>query len=183
MVIMANGTRPSDLTGVAQNPDSVPLVGRTGVFSPQHTPFRIVPQRGQVAKNSSESPRSEYWGVFHEDETGSNLANDPGKLAPKSGPSSGDSCALSCCADVLAGESPTDDEFPRYIPCSGKEASTVGVIVPEGSNIVPNGKNRKKPVKLSLQKNSSGIVFDFDGTDGSVSEQAVCKDSASCTCK
>jgi hypothetical protein len=173
----------SDALGVSQNPDSVPLVGSTGVFSPQHTPFRIVPQRGQVAKNSSESPRSEYWGVFHEDETGSNLANDPGKFAPKPGPGSGDSCALPCGADVLAWESPTDDEFPRYLLCSGEEASTGRVVIPECGNIVPNGKDWKKPVKLSLQKNSTGIVFDFDSTDGSVPEQAVCEDSASCTCK
>jgi hypothetical protein len=181
MVIMANGTRPSDFTGVGQNPDPFSAVGRTGVNRPQHTPFRIVPHRGQVPENSSESPRSEHWGVFHEDETGSNLANDPSKFRPEAGAFSFDSGTLSCCADVLAGESPTDNEFPRYTPCSGEDASTGGVVFPEGSNIVPNGKDWKKPVKLSLQKNSSGIVFDFNSTDGSVSEQAVGKDPASCT--
>ena len=28
---------------------------------PQHSPFRIEPQRGQVSENFSEPPRSEGW--------------------------------------------------------------------------------------------------------------------------
>jgi hypothetical protein len=86
----------SSATGVCQNPDSLSDVGRSGVVRAQHTPFRIEPQRGQVSENSSKPPRSEHWGVFHEDETGSNLANDPGKFAPKPGPGASDSGAFSC---------------------------------------------------------------------------------------
>jgi hypothetical protein len=88
-----------DAVGVpihTEDPDAVPLVRCPGVVRPQHSPFRIVPQRGQVPENSVESPRSEEWGVFHEHESGSNLANDPGELGPEAAALPTDSGTLPC---------------------------------------------------------------------------------------
>ena len=50
----------------------------------QHSPARIIPQRGQVSENSSKPARSEDWGVFHEDEARSHLANDARHVRPHS---------------------------------------------------------------------------------------------------
>jgi hypothetical protein len=132
----------SKQVGATQYPDSFSLNGRSGVNRPQHTPFSIEPQRGQVSENPSKPSRSEHWGVFHEDVLGSNLANDPGKLAPKPGTFTVNSGSLARCADVLAGsrEPATNDEFPLHLLCSGKETSTFWVVGSERFNIVPNGK-------------------------------------------
>lgn len=70
--------------GVGQDPHSFSLMRRTGVACSQHSPSRIVPQRGQVAENASKSARSEHWGVLHEDEARSYFANDAGHLRPES---------------------------------------------------------------------------------------------------
>jgi hypothetical protein len=47
-----------------------------GFVRAQHTPFRIEPQCGQVSKDCPESAKSKSWGIFHEDEPWSNLANN-----------------------------------------------------------------------------------------------------------
>jgi hypothetical protein len=75
----------------------------------KHAPFRIVPERGQVSENDVESSISESWRVFHEHESRSNFANDSRHLSPEARAFAADSCALSCCADVLTREAARDD--------------------------------------------------------------------------
>ena len=109
--------------GVGHNPDSIPSVRGANVVRSQHSPFRIIPHRGQVSENSSKPARSEHWGVFHEDESGSYFANDPGHVVPHSRPCAVDSGAFACCADVLAWlrEPATNGELLFNLLCSCEE--------------------------------------------------------------
>lgn len=91
--------------GVASHdPDPIALVGGSNVTRSKHAPPRIKPHRGQVSENDSEPPRSERWGVLHEDEAGSHLANDPRHLPPQARSGSGDPFLPSGAADILTGE-------------------------------------------------------------------------------
>ena len=72
----------SDTRGVGHNPDPVASVRRTNGGSWYAVPFRIVPERGQVAENSLNSPSKQSCDVLHEDVAGSYLANNSGVLAP-----------------------------------------------------------------------------------------------------
>jgi hypothetical protein len=75
--------------GHANDPDPLALMGGAHVVRTEHTPFRIVPHRGQVTEDDVKSAKSEGWAVFHEDEGRSHFANDAGELAPKSRPFTG----------------------------------------------------------------------------------------------
>jgi hypothetical protein len=77
-----------------ENPDSLSSMRSANGGRSQHSPFRIVPERGQVSEDNVESSTSESWGVFHEDESRSNLANDASHLPPESGPFSAEAGAL-----------------------------------------------------------------------------------------
>jgi hypothetical protein len=144
-------------------------VRRSGIVRPQHTPFRIEPQRGQVSENSSKPSISEHWGVFHEDEAGSNLANDPGHLSPKAGSLSVNPCALPGAGDVLAGESPGHNINPP----------SPGVAV-EGSDVIPHGEPWEDAVSLSLEQNPPRVFLQFDGADWNMSEKESAEDSSPC---
>lgn len=61
-------------------------MGSAGMVRSEHSPFRIVPQRGQVPENNVKSPRSEYWAVLHEHVARSYLANDPRHVFPHAAP-------------------------------------------------------------------------------------------------
>jgi hypothetical protein len=154
--------------GVGQNPDSLSLVWRTNVARAQHTPFRIIPQRGQVSENSSKPARSEHWGVFHEDVAGSYLANDSGHVVPHSAARSVDSCASSGCADVLAWEAPADDidaPAPRF-PV-------------EGLHVVPDWEAGQASVPLSGEEALAGVLVPFDSTDGGMSKKHSAENTSS----
>lgn len=68
---------------MGKNPDAVPPMIGANVGRSQHAPLRIEPERGQVSENSSESPRSEGWGVLHERPSRLNFAKYPLVLGPK----------------------------------------------------------------------------------------------------
>ncbi len=68
----------------------------THVVRPQHHPFRIIPARGQVSKNTSKPASSEHWGVFHKDVLRSYIANNPVHFPPQSGTLPINTAALSC---------------------------------------------------------------------------------------
>ena len=152
---------------MGQDPDPFAAVGSASIVRAKHAPFRIEPQRGQVPENGSESPRSEQWGVLHEDVARSNLTNDPSKLPPKSGASAVNSCALSGRADVLAGEA-SGDEVNTFPP---------GVAV-EGAHVVPDGEPGQDSVPLSLEEDSPRVFFQLDGADWHMAEKESAEDSA-----
>lgn len=67
-------------------------------------PFRSPPARGQIGEDSIEPTRGKQaWDVFHEEDRGSNVANDAPDLIPEP-PIVGDACALPGDAVRLAGE-------------------------------------------------------------------------------
>ena len=74
----------SQAIGVRQYPDSLATMGRARIGSGYNRPDCIHPERGKVGEDDIESPKSEHWAVFHEDEAGSNVANNPGKFFPES---------------------------------------------------------------------------------------------------
>lgn len=91
----APGDDPDPLTKMR-----CPTVGRG-----KHIPSRIEPERGQVAENDSESPRSERWAVLHSHPLGFHFANHAGELSPEPRALAIESGAATGNADVLARES------------------------------------------------------------------------------
>jgi hypothetical protein len=91
-------------TGVGHKPKPVALMRGADIGSSQHCPPAVIPERGQVTEDNSESPSKQSWTVFHEHETGSNFANDPRHVGPHSASLSGDAGAFPGNADVLARE-------------------------------------------------------------------------------
>jgi hypothetical protein len=152
---------------VGHKPEPVALVRRSNVGSSQHCPSTVIPERGQVTKNDSESSSNECWTVFHEDVSGSNLANDPRHVSPHSAALACDACAISGNADVLARKA------ARYDINNSSPRSAVKTL-----NVIPNRERREKAVILSGGKYASCVGFPFDGTDRSPSEQLSGKYSA-----
>lgn len=72
-------------------------------------------------------PNSESWDVFQEDESRSALANEPEKFKYKSTSLSLQASSSACNADILAGESATDDVHTWEVVCG------------QCLHIVPNG--------------------------------------------
>jgi hypothetical protein len=63
-------------------PESFAAVRGSNIGSSEHCPSAVIPERGQVTEDNSESPSKQSWAVFHERETGSNFANDPRHVSP-----------------------------------------------------------------------------------------------------
>jgi hypothetical protein len=145
---------------------------RSNVGSSQHCPFAVIPERGQVTEDNSESSSNECWTVFHEDVSGSNLANDPRHVSPHSAALSGDACAFPGDADVLAWKA------ARYDINNSSPRSSVKVL-----NVIPNRERREKAVILSGGKYASCVRFPFDCADCSPSEQLSCEYSATSACE
>jgi hypothetical protein len=91
--------------GTPDKPEALADVRRSNVGSSQHSPPAVIPERGQITEHSSEPPSKDCWAVLHEDEAGSNLANDARHVAPEAGPVSVNAGAGPGDADVLAWES------------------------------------------------------------------------------
>jgi len=157
----------SVLTGVGHDPDALSLMRRSGVASPEHSPSCIIPQRGQVAENTSKSARSEHWGVFHEDESRSYFANDPRHLSPEAGAGAVDAGALPCSADVLARES-TRHHVNTAAPWSSVK----------GSHVIPDRERREAPVVLASHENACCVAVKLDGADGAPVEQVPAEDAS-----
>jgi hypothetical protein len=94
--------------GVGHNPYPIPMMLGTNGRCRDAMPFRIEPERGQVSKNSSEPPRKEPWSVLHDNDTGSNFANETGALGPKARAFASKARALSGETDILARETGAD---------------------------------------------------------------------------
>jgi hypothetical protein len=163
---------PSVATGVGHNPDSLALVGSAGVDSAQHSPARIIPQRGQVSENSSKPARSEDWGVFHEDVAGSNLANDSGHLSPEAGAGASDAGASAGGGDILT----------RKAARNHVNNSTPGSPV-KGSHVVPDGEGGEAAVVLAGEEDAAGVGVDFDGADSAPPEELAAEYAATCACE
>jgi hypothetical protein len=135
--------------------------------SSQHSPSCIKPQRGQVSKHGSESSKSEHWGVLHESESRSNLANDPGHFAPESRPLAVESLAFPGAADVLAREA------ARNHVNNSRPRSSV-----KTAHVRPNRERLKASIVLPLCQNLCGVGITLNGADGSPPEQFAAEYSA-----
>jgi hypothetical protein len=157
----------SSATGVCHNPDALSQMGSAGIGRRKHSPFNIEPHLGQVSKNSSESPRSEHWAVFHFNSLWSNFANDPRHFCPKSASLSIESVTCSSGTDVLAGKSASHN-----VSNSSPSASV------KCSNVIPNRERWKGAVVLTGDEDRLGVGINFDGAYASTTMKLACKDAS-----
>jgi hypothetical protein len=153
--------------GVSHKPDPVSLVVGSNIGSSQHSPSTAIPERGQVWNNSPESSVNERWRVLHEDEAGSNFANNSRHARPEPGASAVDSRSLACNADVLAREASR-----HHINTAAPRSSV------KGANVIPNREGREKAVILSGDKYACGVGLKLDGTHGCPPEQLAAEDAS-----
>ena len=154
--------------GVGSNdPDAVSLVRRSGVSSSQHSPPRIVPQRGKVTEDHGKSSANKERAVLHEDEARSNLADDARHLSPQAAALSGDTGATSGGGDVLAREA------SRHHVNTPSPRSSV-----KGSHVIPNRERREGAVVLPCDQYACGVGVLLDGADGSPPEQVATEDAS-----
>jgi hypothetical protein len=115
--------------GVGNNPNPISDVGGSEVTSSQATPPSIKPERGQVSENSANSPDNQICDVFHNDDAGSNFANEASIFGPQTAPFSFDAAKFTGFRNVLAGE-PTADDINGNSICSeaiGGEFTDIGI--------------------------------------------------------
>jgi hypothetical protein len=125
---------------VGKNPDPFADMWGSHVSRSQHSPFRIEPQRGQVSEYSSKPSTSEHWGVLHERESRSYLANNPSHFRPEPTSLAVESIPSAGNADVLAWEASRNDI---------NNASPWSAV--KGSHVIPNRERRECSVVLSGQ--------------------------------
>jgi hypothetical protein len=157
----------SPAVGVGQDPNPLPAVRGAEIVRSQHAPLRIEPQRGQVSKYSSKPTRSEHWAVFHEDEAGFHLTNDPGHFGPEPGALAVEPGALAGCADVLARES------ARHHVNTAPPWAAV-----KGSDVIPDRERRQDSIVLARNENIGSVLLSLDGADRSPAEQVSAKDAS-----
>jgi hypothetical protein len=157
--ILAKSGPAADAFGVGHNPDPFPSVRRTNVVCSQHTPPRIIPQRGKVTEDHGKPSGNKERAVFHEHESRSYLTDNSRHFGPEAGLGSGDACTFAGGADVLARESPR-----HHVNTSSPGHSA------KGSNVIPNRESRENAVILSGDKYPAGVWVALDGADGSPSE-------------
>lgn len=109
---------------VGQHEESLPSVRRPDFGCGEHTPFRIEPELGKVAKDLGEPKRKMPADVFEEDEHGSALVNDSSDLGPE--------VSLVGFGALLAG----DGEWLTRVARSDKIHSATPWSAAEGSEIV-----------------------------------------------
>jgi hypothetical protein len=131
-------------------------VGRADIVRAEHEPFRIEPERGQVAKNVSESASKEPWDVLQEHDAGSHITNDGGDSGPEP--------ALVLGATASAGDG------PRLARESGRDEihdSTPACAV-EGSKVVPDRSRSQDSFRHARNQDCGGMGFPLHETDGAV---------------
>jgi hypothetical protein len=131
--------------GVGTYPDSGAKMGRAGIRSTHHKRPALVPRFFQVGRNPVISSSTERRNVFKEAKTGSGSSDDAEHFNPQTGTGSGDACAFSGKADVLAGESAANN-----VNCSAVVRSIDSPHIAQVGNLWP-----------MLGKHFAGIRFDF----------------------
>jgi len=142
-------------------------MGGADIGSSQHSPPAVIPERGQVTEDSSESPSKEGWAVLHVDVAGSNFAHDARHVAPHSAAGAVDACALAGNADVLAREA------SRHHVNTASPRSAV-----KTAHVRPNRERSEGSIVLSLRQNLCGVGITFNCADGSPSEDVSPEDAA-----
>jgi hypothetical protein len=102
--------------GVGNQPDAIPDMRGVNGRSRYAMPLRVIPDRGQVSENAAKPKAWPVLGaikqvcdVLHDEEAGSKLASQSGKLRPKAAALAINSGFLPGARDVLAWEPAADD--------------------------------------------------------------------------
>jgi hypothetical protein len=102
--------------GVGNDPDPVPAVRSANGGSGYTVPLRIIPERSEAPEDDVQSARAKGADVFDDDPRRADFRDEAVELEPEAAAFTGKSCSFSCEADILAGESSTDDiDFLRHI--------------------------------------------------------------------
>jgi len=141
---------------VGENPNALAAMRRANVGRSQHSPFRIIPERGKVAEHAVESSSSESWRIFHADKSRSYLAHDASVLAPQSRTRAIEAGACAGDGYVLTGKA------SRNHVNTASPWSTV-----KGSHVIPDRERGQRAVILPCEKNGGGVGVALDGADGS----------------
>lgn len=112
-------------------PDAIPLMVGTKGACRNAFPLRIVPDRGQVSENTVHPETKQAWGVLHEREERSKLANESGVFAPKPRAFTLKASAFARGGDVLAREAAADDVNGNSV-CPEPIGSEVANVVIDG---------------------------------------------------
>jgi len=80
---LARPSRKSRAATVGQHEHALPLVRCADLGRAEAAPLRIEPHLGQLSENLGKSESNMPRHVFHDDEAGSHLANDPGDVGPE----------------------------------------------------------------------------------------------------
>ncbi len=167
VIVAAIAEQARGVGKLTDEPEPIAAVGRAGVTSSEHTPARIVPQRGQVPENDSEAAAGEEGAVFHEHESRSHLTDDPRHVPPEARTGAGDACPVAGAGDVLTGEA------ARQNVNTASPRSAV-----KGAHVIPDRERREAPVVLASHENACGVGVALDGTDGAPAEQVTAEDAS-----
>lgn len=127
-----NRAPPQLLRVVGHNKDSLSKVGGSKVRLSKATPFRIIPESGQVSENFSKPKRKVPWDVFQDREFRSNHAKDAGKLGPKM-PLVIFPGSLSCQAERLARVTTSDAiDWLQFFGSDGSNIAIAPHLGPSG---------------------------------------------------
>jgi hypothetical protein len=85
----------------------------------------MIPESGHGPEYDIQPPRSDRWDVLHDDDSGLQLANDPGHLEKQAGLLTCQTRSLPGCGDVLTGEA-ADENVNGMDGLSG-DGSDIGI--------------------------------------------------------
>ena len=138
----------------------------------QHSPNRMIPQRGQVEEDFIETTVCERGRIFHEYESGLNFAHDSQLLFPQAASFSIKPPPGASDTDILAREAASDDihhPTPRpTIKCS---------------HVVPNRKGWEASVFLTGHEHTTGVIIDFNGANWVKSAEDTAENASSMACE
>jgi hypothetical protein len=125
---------------VGENPNALSSMRSANGGRSQHSPFRIIPERGKVAEHAVKSSMSESWRVFHAHKSRSYLAHDASVLAPQSRARAVEAGAGAGDGYVLTGKSPRNHV--------NKSAPWAAV---KGSHVIPDRERGQRAVILPCE--------------------------------
>jgi hypothetical protein len=159
----------SVFVGVGQTPPPMSLVRGSDIGSAQHTPPRIIPERGQVPENHVESAISDSWAVLQHDESWQNDTGHPDNFFPQTGSGSvADACAAASRGYILAREARMQAIHSAGVPGWIEHPHVSFVHVQTGEPCLGG----------SLAQDGAAVGIPLDGADGLMAEDEVGEESA-----
>ncbi len=138
------------------------------VVSSQHDPSSIVPQRGKITQDAVKSSTNDCWAVFQEDVIGSQDIDATPNLRPQTAAFSGQACPGASDADVLA----------REARCDAIHSATPRGWIEQPHVPLVHVQAGEPPLVAPLSEHGAAIGVGLDGTDGFMSKNEICKESA-----